>query len=181
VDDGAFAARRDSVGTALLVAVLTQGARILDVRFGRIKIDGVDAERVLVSLLNGLHYDVVMLSGISFGGFNLVDIKKLAWDIGKPVIAVIGERPNSKAVRSALRGHFEDWRQRWKVVRAAGALYSCKPLAEEPRLYFEVRGGSPTFAKRAISASSLISRLPEPVRAAGMIAKGLTSSRVTNP
>ena len=177
VDDGAFAARRESgTGTALLVAVLLHGHRIVDAKLGRIQVDGTDAAQVLVALLQTLSYDVVMLSGITFGGFNLIDIKKLAKSIGKPVIAVIGERPNSRAVRAALREHFGDWRRRWGIVRNAGALFSCKPLQDEPKLYFEVRGGSSTFARRAIIASSLISRLPEPVRVAGMIARGLSGA-----
>jgi endonuclease V-like protein UPF0215 family len=114
-----------------------------------------------------------MLSGISFGGFNLVDMKRLARSSGRPIIAVIREKPSNKAVYDALRKHFTDWRQRWRIVQNAGPLYSCKPLAREPRLYFEVRGLSPALARRVIVPSCLISRLPEPVRVAGILAKGL--------
>lgn len=173
VDDGPFSARRGRLARTILVAVLLEGPRITDLRVGTIEVDGVDVHRVLLSLLNTLSYDVVMLSGVSFGGFNLVDIKELAVRTGKPVIAVIRERPNNKAVRGALRKHFEDWRRRWRVVENAGPLYSCRPVAEEPRLYFEVRGASPVFARRVIASASLISRLPEPVRVAGIVAKGL--------
>jgi hypothetical protein len=173
VDDGAFSVRRGRGGRTVLVAVLLEGPRIIDIRVGTIELDGVDAYRVLLSLLNALSYDVVMLSGVSFGGFNLIDIKELAGRTGKPVIAVIGERPNNRAVRAALCKHFRDWRRRWRAIDDAGPLYSCKPLVEEPRLYFEVRGGSPAFAREVIASSSLISRLPEPVRAAGILAKGL--------
>jgi hypothetical protein len=173
VDDGAFSVRRGRVGRTVLVAVLLEGPRIIDLRVGTIEVDGVDAYPVLLSLLSALSYDVVMLSGVSFGGFNLIDVKELARRTGKPVIAVIGERPNNRAVRAALCKHFHDWRRRWRVIEDAGPLYSCKPLAEEPKLYFEVRGASPAFARGVIVSSSLISRLPEPVRAAGILAKGL--------
>jgi endonuclease V-like protein UPF0215 family len=88
---------------------------------------------------------------------------------------VIGQKPNSKAVRVALRRHFEDWKLRWGIVKNAGSLYGCKSLPTEPRLCFEVRGASPGFARRIIAASCFISRLPEPVRAAGILARGLTS------
>ena len=173
MDDGAFSVRGGRLGRTVLVAALLEGSRIIDIRVGTIEVDGADAHRVLLSLLNALSYDVVMLSGVSFGGFNLIDIKQLARRTGKPVIAVIRERPNNRAVRAALRKHFHDWRRRWRVIEAAGPLYSCRPLVEEPRLYFEVRGASPAFARGVISSSSLISRLPEPVRAAGILAKGL--------
>jgi hypothetical protein len=181
VDDGTFSGRRQGVGSTVLVAVLLEGPRILGVRVGTIEVDGIDAPETLLSLLSTLHYDVVMLSGVSFGGFNLINIKELALNTGKPVIAVIREKPNNKAVRDALRKHFADWRLRWSTVKDAGPLYSCKPLAEEPRLYFEVRGSSPSFARRIIASSSLISRLPEPVRVAGILARGLRGSLVTIP
>jgi endonuclease V-like protein UPF0215 family len=158
-----------------------EGPRILDLRLGAIKVDGTDAGRVLVSLLKTFSYDVVMLSGISFAGFNLIDIKALARTIRKPVIAVIRDKPNNQGVKNALHKHFQDWRRRWIMVKAAGKLYSCKPIPDEPRLYFEVRGASPAFARRSIISSSLISRLPEPVRVSGILAKGLRPSTLTLP
>jgi len=173
VDDGAFSVIGDRAGKAILVVVLLSGSRVDSLRLGVIRIDGVDAYSVLTSLLIGLRYDVVMLSGISFAGFNLIDIKKLALHLHKPVIAVIREKPDNRAVRNALRKHFTDWRQRWAIVKRAGKLHSCKPVPDEPKLYFEVRGGSPAFARRMIISSSFISRLPEPVRVAGILAKGI--------
>lgn len=173
VDDAALWESRERIGSTVLVVVLLQGTQILDLRLGSIEIDGLDAQSVLVSLLNGLSYDAVMLSGVSFGGFNLIDILELAGSIHKPVIAVIREMPNNRAVHDALRKHFHDWRQRWKMIQDAGALYSCRPVADEPRLYFEVKGASQIFARNTICSSSAVSRLPEPVRVAGIIAKGL--------
>jgi len=173
VDDGAFYGRKEHLRKTTLLAALLEGPQILEVRLGAIEVDGTDANKVLLSLLRSLSFDVVMLSGISFGGFNLVDMKRLARSTGKPVIAVIREQPNNEAVQAALRKHFADWRQRWRIVQNAGPLYSSKPLAKEPRLYFEVKGGSPALARGVIVRSSLISRLPEPVRVAGILAKGL--------
>lgn len=161
--------------------VLLEGPRISDLRLGKIEIDGLDAQQLLTSLLRTLSYDVVMLSGVSFGGFNLVDLKLLARKVGRPVIAVIREKPDNKAVREALRKHFPDWRQRWRAVKDAGRLYSCRPLADEPKLYFEASGCSPASAKRIIVSSSTVSRLPEPLRVAGLLAKGLRDSAVRIP
>lgn len=153
----------------------------MDLRLGLIEVDGLDAQRILTSLLATVSYDVVMLSGVSFGGFNIVDLKLLARKVGRPVIAVIRERPNNKAVRDALRKHFDDWRERWRMVKNAGRLYSCKPMADEPKLYFEVGGCSPASARRIIASSSTVSRLPEPIRVAGILAKGLRLLPVKNP
>ena len=174
MDDGVLPAPRTRGQSTLFVVVLFQGSRILTMRIGNITVDGTDATRVLHSLVRRLRYDAILLSGISFAGFNLVDIKNLSHLTRRPVIAVTGERPDNVAVRSALRKHFVDWKERWRVVRNAGRLYSCTPLASEPNLYFEVRGAAATFAKSIISSSAVISRLPEPIRVAGLVARGLT-------
>ena len=172
VDGGALPVG-NRIGKTALVAVLLEGPRIVNLKLGRIVVDGVDALPVLLSLLKGLTYDFVMLSGIAFAGFNLIDIKKLARRVRKPVIAVIREKPNNRAVRQALRKHFPDWRRRWVMVEHAGPLYTCKPVSDEPRLYFEVSGASPAFARRVVVSSSFVSRLPEPIRVAGILVKGL--------
>ncbi len=173
VDDGAFPARKRIKQRAPLVAVLFQNLRILAVRVGRIEVDGRDANRVLASLLETVRFDIIMLSGISFGGFNLVDIAQLARATGKPVIAISGEKPDNAAVQKALRMHFTDWEERWRIVCAAGQLHSCKPLAKEPKLYFEVKGASPSFARKIIASTAMLSRLPEPIRVARILARGL--------
>jgi uncharacterized protein len=174
VDDGAIPAIRRPKQFALLVAILFQDSTISNVKLGRIEVDGRDANRVLNSLLKNLRFDVVMLSGISFGGFNLVDIHQLSRSTRKPVIAISREKPDNPAVLRALRKHFSDWEERWRMVRNAGRLYAFKPLSQEPELYFEVKGAAPSFAKKAIASAAIISRLPEPVRVAGILARGLS-------
>lgn len=175
VDDGAFHADEGNARQTLLLAVLFQDLHISTLRVGFIQVDGRDANRVLASLLRPIAFDVIMLSGISFAGFNLVDINQLARDTRRPVVAVTGERPDNHAVRKALRGHFDDWKDRWQMVSSAGRLYSCKPLRDEPKLYFEVRGASPDFAREVIRATAVISRLPEPIRVARILARGLST------
>ena len=185
VDGGSIPAIRRAKQYALLVAVLFQGSTISDVRLGRIEVDGRDANRVLNSLLKNLRFDVVMLSGISFGGFNLVDIHQLSRSTRKPVVVISRERPDNPAVLRALRKHFSDWEERWHIIRNAGRLYEFKPLPQESKLYFELNGAAPSFAKKAIASAAIISRLPEPIRVAGILARGLsvltTQNAETNP
>jgi endonuclease V-like protein UPF0215 family len=175
VDDGAFHPDRKAKQRTLLAAVLFDKLRLVDVKLGRIDVDGRDANQVLRLLVRGVPCDAVMLSGISFGGFNVVDITKLSKDVRKPVIAISGQRPDNEAVRKALRKHFADWRERWSMVRSAGRMHSFEPLRDEPPLYFEVQGTSPLFAKKAIASTAIISRLPEPIRVARILARGLSA------
>jgi len=173
VDDGAFRPSKKVKQYTLLVAVLFQNLRISNLRVGRIEVDGTDANMVVASLLEGVKCDLVMLSGVSFGGFNVIDVAALSKTLKKPVMAITGERPHNEAVRKALRGHFADWKDRWQMVRSAGRIYTLK-IRDEPRLYFEIRGASAQFAKRAIASTAMISRLPEPIRVARILARGLS-------
>lgn len=175
VDDGAFRPSKKAKQHTLLVAVSFDKLRLLDITVGTIEVDGRDAGRVLLSLLRPLRFDVVMLSGITFGGFNVVDIDQVSHILRRPVIAITGQRPSNEAVKKALSEHFPDWRERWKMVRAAGRIHSFAPIRDEPRLYFEVRGGTAVFAKNAIASAATISRLPEPVRVARILARGLSA------
>jgi len=175
VDDGSFPTGRTTRKRALLLAVLLRGLRIRGVRIGTIEVDGNDARTVLESLISAFSFDLVMLSGISFGGFNIIDISKLTHELNKPVIVISGDRPDNRSVRKALKDHFVDWETRWRSVRSAGKLYECKPLKDEPKLYFEVKGATTNVARSVIVQTSVISRLPEPIRVARIMAKGLSS------
>ena len=178
VDDGAFSAKTTGE-RALLLAVLFRRSSIQAVRTGTIEVDGSDGQTVVKSLIRSLSSDLVMLSGISFAGFNIIDISKLAHALKKPVIAISGEKPDNRAVRKALKDHFADWERRWSSVRSAGKLYTCKSFKNEPKLYFEVEGATRDFAKSVISRTAVISRLPEPIRVARIMAKGLSSLTAT--
>jgi len=178
VDDGAFSSNKVVGERTLLVAVLLRNSRIQKIRLGTIEVDGTDAKTTLKSIVRKLRCDVIMLSGISFAGFNIIDISELSHELKKPIIAIIGQKPNNRAVRKALKDHFVDWRFRWDGVRSAGKLYVCRSLKDEPKLYFEVQGATPSFARRIIKRTAVISRLPEPIRVARILAKGLSRLRV---
>jgi endonuclease V-like protein UPF0215 family len=179
VDDGAFSPNKKIGERALLLAVLFRRSHIQKIRMSTVEVDGRDAETTLQSLVRKLRYDLIMLSGVSFAGFNIIDISKLAHEVEKPIIVITGEKPDNRAVRKALNDHFADWRSRWNAVRSAGKLYRCKPLKDEPNLYFEVNGATPDFARRVISRTAVISRLPEPIRVARILAKGLSPLTAT--
>ena len=179
VDDGAFSPTKKISERALLLAVLCKQSQVQTVRIGTIEVDGTDSGDVLQTLLTRLQYDVIMLSGITFGGFNLVNLSKLARTLGKPIIAISGDKPNNHAVVKALSNHFVDWKIRCRMVRSAGKIYSCKPLRAEPKLYFEVKGTTPELARHIIQGTAIISRLPEPIRIARILARALSPLTLT--
>jgi len=176
VEDGGFsrAPLCPSVHKALLVCVLLQGTWVLDFRVDRILVDGLDASERLIGMLRGLCFDVVMLAGVSFAGFNLVDPSLVFEEFDKPVIVISRSKPDNVAVKNALVRHFDDWRVRWSIFEGLGPVFEAVSLPNEPPLYVEVVGCDVGWASGLIRALAAVCRVPEPIRVARLIARGLT-------
>jgi len=177
VDDGGFQSQWSQIrrhGKAILAAVLLNEYWIDDIHVGEITVDGLDATEILANLLNHWTFDAVFLSGVSFAGFNLIDAAAIYKKFRRPVIVVSGDKPDNMAVKKALQKHFADWEARWRIIRKLGRIYSAAPVVAEPPLYFEAVGLSPRSAKLMIRALAVSSRLPEPIRVARLVARGLT-------
>lgn len=118
----------------------------------------------------------VLLSGVTFGGFNLIDPWKVQKLCNAPVIVVVGSRPDNWAVKRALFRHFPDWKKRWELIRSLGPLHKVRTMHSEGPVFFERFGSSTREAALILKASAFVSRVPEPLRVAGILARGLFSS-----
>ncbi len=176
VEDGGFSRKLQGRGIqkALFVCVLLRGKWINDFQADMITVDGLDATEKLTSMLRRLSFDAVMLAGVSFAGFNLVDPTIVFEEFRKPVIVISRTKPNNIAVKNALRRHFEDWRIRWSVFDKLGSVYEVVSMSAEPPVYVEVVGAELDWTSTLIRAASVCCRVPEPVRVARLVARGLT-------
>jgi hypothetical protein len=175
VEDGSFGTfHREEPSSTFLCGVMVESDLVTDVRLARIRVDGFDATEKLLNLLNGVEADAVVLGGITFGGFNMVDTRKIFKKSGIPVIIYSGTKPDNEEMLQALKNNFDDWRERWRIIEDLGPINSATTHTREPPVYFEVVGGSPEWAEEVLHRSALISRIPEPVRVAGLIARGLS-------
>lgn len=175
VEDGSFGAfHREEPSSAFLCGVMVEYDQVIDVRLARIRVDGFDATEKLLNLLDGVEADAIVLGGITFAGFNMVDPWKIFKNSGIPVIIYSGTKPDNEDMLQALKKNFDDWRERWRIVEDLGSIHSATTYKGEPPVYFEVVGGSPEWAEEILHRSALISRIPEPVRVAGLIARGLS-------
>ncbi|MGC9345631.1 MAG: DUF99 family protein [Candidatus Bathyarchaeales archaeon] len=172
VEDGSF--QKGITPKALLVAVLFKGLEIEDVKIVRITVDGLDATEKLVKILREWKFEAIMLAGISFAGFNVVDPTIIHKQFEKPVIVISRTKPNNKAVKQALQRHFEDWRVRWDVFEKLGLIHKVVASTGGPPVYVETVGVSAEWAGNLIRALSVYSRIPEPIRVARLIARGLS-------
>lgn len=172
IEDGSF--KKGISKTAVLAAVLFEGSGIEDVRFTRVKVDGLDATEKVEKILNEWNFEAVMLAGVSFAGFNIVDPTVLFEKFRKPLVIVSRDKPDNKAVKQALIRHFKDWQIRWNVFRKLGPIYKVTTLPRAFPIYVETVGGTAQWAKCLTIALTVIGRIPEPIRIARLIARGLT-------
>jgi len=175
VEDGPFLPRRLGGSKAPLVVVKLEGPHMTAVRAGWIGVDGMDGTERALKLLESfaMSESPILLAGVTFGGFNLIDPRRLHKKFKVPTIVVVGSRPNNRAVKRALVRHFLDWRERWRIIRSLGPLRTVRTVASENPLFYEAFGCSSSVAQRILAGWALVSRTPEPLRVAGLVARGL--------
>ncbi len=175
VEDGSF--QKGITRKTVLAAVLLRGVTIESVKITGITVDGLDATRKLAEILSELEFAALLLAGVSFAGFNVIDPSIIHGKFEKPVIIISQTKPDNKAVKQALQRHFEDWEIRWGVFEKLGAIHKITVLTGEPPVYVETVGVGVKWAGNLIRALSVCSRVPEPIRIARLIARGLSQPK----
>ena len=175
VDDGPFTPHR---GSALVVGVVFRGGYWLDgVLSTKVRVDGFDAtDKVAAMIVDSPHYRqvrVVMLDGVTFGGFNVVDIKRLNALTDMPVVVVTREKPDFKQVHAALK-NLPRSAERWRAVQNAGRIFEVQTRNRGGSVYMEICGISESDARRILRVTSTRSSVPEALRAAHLIASGVS-------
>jgi hypothetical protein len=174
VDDGPFTPHR---GYARVVGVVFRGGYWLDgVLSTRVRVDGFDATAKIASMLVGSsHYRqvrVIMLDGVTFGGFNVVNIRELNGLTRLPVIVVTRDRPDFREIRAALR-NLPRSGERWAAVRDAGRVFEVQTRSRGERVFMEVCGVDEGDARRVVQLTSTRSSVPEALRVAHLVASGV--------
>jgi hypothetical protein len=172
VEDGSF--QKGITQRVPLAVILFRGLEIENINITKIAVDGLDATEKLVEILNGWEFAAVILAGVSFAGFNIIDPTVIHEKFEKPVIIVTRTKPNNKAVHRALQRHFKEWRMRWKVFEKLGSFHKVVVLADEPPIYVETIGVNVEWARKLIRTLAVCGRVPEPIRVARLIARGLS-------
>jgi uncharacterized protein len=175
IEDGPFLPRRLGGTRAPLVVVKLQGPHMTQAKAAWITVDGMDGTERALELLSyrSLMNCPILLGGVTFGGFNLIDPRRLQKRSRSPTIVVVGFRPDNRAVKRALVKHFPDWRKRWRVIRSLGPLRRVRTMRGENPIFYEAFGCSSSVARKILTSWALVSRVPEPLRVAGLVARGL--------
>lgn len=174
VDDGKF--EPHTQGSAIVVGVVFRGGCLIDgVMHTHVAIDGLDATDRLADMINGSPHHkqlrLVMLNGVTFAGFNVVDISRLHLAVALPVIALTSDKPDLAAVKEAL-SHLPQSEERWKMILSAGDIHEVSSRGR--KIYMELSGISLADAEEIVQLTLTTSSLPEPLRVAHLIASGVT-------
>lgn len=176
VDDGVFTPH--SKGLVPVVGVVFRGGYWLDgVMHTRVRVDGFDAtDKIASMILNSPHYKqlrVVMLNGVTFAGFNVVDIKELNEKTRLPVITVTRDKPDLKEIRAALR-NLPKSEERWKTILNTGETFEVPTRTKSEKVYVQIAGILEEDAKKILRLTSTRSSIPEALRVAHLIASGIS-------
>lgn len=181
VDDGKFALHSED--QALVVGVVYRGGFWFDgIMHTVLAVDGLDATAKITRMIKcSPHYKqlrVVMLNGVTFAGFNVVDIKELNTQTGLPIIAVSKRKPNLPKIHQALMS-LPNGEDRWKAILNAGEIFSLTARNSNRKIYVELAGIPKETADSIMKLTSTRSNIPEALRVAHFIASGLTKSPCT--
>jgi len=179
VDDGVFIPH--SKGLVDVVGVVFRGGYWLDgVMRTEVEVDGLDGtEKVASMIIESPHYKqlrIIMLSGITLAGFNVVDIKELYNKTGLPVIAITRDMPNMKEIEQAIE-RLPEKEKRWRAIQNAGEMIKVQTRKKEEPIYMQIAGIKREDAEKIVKITSTRSNIPEPLRVAHIIASGLTKFR----
>ncbi len=170
-DDAPFA--RQHRGNVLVVGAVYSDTQLQGVLSAPVRRDGVNATRVLAELVGksrfASHTQLIMLQGIAFAGFNVVDLPELHHRLQIPCLVVARRAPDFGAIRRALLGHVPGGRRKWRLIERAG------PMEATADLYVQRAGLTLPAATRVLRRLALNGLMPEPLRVAHLIAGGLVS------
>ncbi|OYT26808.1 MAG: hypothetical protein B6U97_03085 [Candidatus Altiarchaeales archaeon ex4484_96] len=172
VDDAPFSLLEDDK-TYIIGTVFRGGSWIDGVMRSEVEVDGIDSTDKLIEMVNKSRFKdlrVILLDGLGFGGFNLVDIKRLHEETALGVIVVVRKMPDFKAIDEVVSGLRHE-----KYYRRC-MLHAGKPFKvvtrENKHIYIQYHGLSLEDARSIVKLTSTRSLIPEPIRVAHLIASG---------
>ncbi|WP_444893254.1 DUF99 family protein [Microbulbifer sp. JMSA004] len=163
-DDAPFEKRRGApVKVSGIVCTKTRFEGML---WGQVSKDGMEATETLATLLKESKFysqvNVVLTDGVAVGGFNIIDLPKLADILQRPCIALMRKPPDIQAIDKALQ-NFPDYLLRKETLMKAGSIHNYN------NFHFQVQGCEPEIAAQVLEQTTDTGYVPEALRLAHMI------------
>lgn len=169
VDDGNGAALMNKIN---LVGVVFRGRDWLDgVLRTKIDSDGINSTSRIAAMVNRSSHSgqirLILLGNIFFGKSNIVDIHKLSFKTGKPVIALLSKQ-NMDKTKLAFN------QEKAEILKGLGEPYKIK--SKDRIFYIYLSGIELAQAEEVFRVTSKVEAIPESLRLARLIASALNNS-----
>ncbi|MHA1733036.1 MAG: endonuclease dU [Promethearchaeota archaeon] len=180
VDDGPFSTGTRTPGRpsrAVLVGVLMKGLQLVDILFGSVEVDGTDATEQVIQIVQGSSHEAeiryVVTDGVTFGGFNVLDVAALRERTRKKVVTLTDTPPDVEAMKRALLKVFPDGRERVEVLERALPVHGVvsNPDLTPKKVYVHYEGISEQEGLELVRKTCVYSATPEPLRIAHLVAR----------
>lgn len=160
-----------------IVGAFFRGGRWIDgVLRSEVTRDGLDATDRIVSMVNNSKHlpqiRAIMLDGVTYGGFNPVDIVKLYTRTNVPVIVLMRDLPDFDNIEKAL-SFLPESETRMEIIKKAGKISNVVTKDNDNPVFFQCYGMDYEIAAKIIQITSTRSNIPEPLRVAHLIATGI--------
>jgi endonuclease V-like protein UPF0215 family len=169
-DDAPFT--RSHRGNVLVVGTIFSGFRLEGVLSGKVRRDGINSTRTLVQLMKDSKFipqlQIILLQGIAFAGFNVIDIHQLYRKLHIPVVAISRKQPDFEAIKKALLNNVAGGRRKWSLIERLG------PMERAGNIFVQRVGITLNEVEPLVQRLAVNSCLPEPLRMAHIIAGGIT-------
>lgn len=176
VDDASFSFEDEE--TFLTGVVYRRTEFIEDIKTVPINVDAENATEKLIELHNSCNnpdqIKAVLTDGISFAGFNVIDLDKASKELEKPIIAVTKNEPDREDFRETMKRtgnydkNFEELEEPEEIK------------LEDGKAFIQYSGCTLKEAKSFVKASIIHGQVPEPIRVADMIGRGTENLREFN-
>ncbi|KOP26370.1 hypothetical protein AMR41_10830 [Hapalosiphon sp. MRB220] len=174
-DDAPFI--RGAGGNVSIAGVVCAGTRFEGMVWGEVQQDGLDATEVICKLLIGRKFlpqlHILLLDGIGFGGFNLVNLPELADRLQLPCVTLMRRQPDLAAVHEAM-SRLPNFQQRLELLQLAGTIYDYSPF------FFQVSGEEPTVVAGVLQRLTDCGKVPEALRLAHLITSAVVQGESTS-
>lgn len=163
-DDAPFKRKKGS--RVHLSGIVCADTRFEGMVWGQIRQDGWNATDTICKLLIGSKFlpqlHLVLLDGIGFGGFNIIDLPLLSERLALPCVAVMRRQPSLADIEQALR-RLPQPEKRLRLLQRAGEIYAFPPF------FFQVCGESPEVIAQVLQRLTDCGNVPEALRLAHLI------------
>ncbi len=158
----------------MLIAPFFRGGRLMDGLLStQIERDGDDATVKIIEMINKSKFksqlQAILLDGIAFGGFNVVNIQAIAQHTIIPVITVIRKYPDFTAIKATLRKLGME--KKYQLMEIAGKPE--KAVLKSGVIWFQHAGCTAEEAVEIIKIATIHGNIPEPLRIAHIIGQGI--------